>query len=189
MQRSVSRAELESGQVRLARVPEDEASDDGLAFLTLARLRNWLFVDSLPPQHWAHAHVVSIDKSDDGEGVTVPALRVEVAVEDRSRTAFLGRWLDAELCLVDRYAICLVDAADRIVHSVEIEQCGLARDGVIIVPAHEAGDELCRQISDYLDENDRFDELACEADNAALQESDRGAARSLARRNARQGSV
>lgn len=166
----VSRADVESGRIVLAALPSDDESDDGFAFLTLARLRGWVFVSDLPAEHWAHPYVISLDKCQAVGNEQVPAFTVEVCYVPSRSVRFCGRWVEAPIDLVERYAIVLKNATGEVVHSAEVEDCGLYRDGALIVPAKESGYLLCRQISRYLDENESFHEDAFEDDEAALHD-------------------
>ncbi|MBK7238031.1 MAG: hypothetical protein IPI02_21365 [Sterolibacteriaceae bacterium] len=166
----VSRADVESGRIVLAELPSDDESDDGFAFLTLARLRGWVFVSDLPAEHWAHPYVISLDKCQAVGNEQVPAFTVEVCYVPSRSVRFCGRWVEAPIDLVERYAIVLKNATGEVVHSAEVEDCGLYRDGALIVPAKESGYLLCRQISRYLDENESFHEDAFEDDEAALHD-------------------
>lgn len=166
----VSRADVESGRIKLAANPSDEESDDGLAFLTLASLRNWVFVEDLPAGHWANQHVICLDDVETVDGREVSALVVDVSYVPTHSFEFFGAWVSPTVCLVDRYAIALKDPTGCIRHSVEVDACGLYRDGVLIVPSKDAGEMLVRQISTYLDENEDYLEELYERDDAGLQD-------------------
>lgn len=168
--RSVSRADVETGRVTLVGHPSDEESEDGFALLTLAQHLKWVFVDDLPPAHWACKHVVSIDDCVTIAGQAGNALTVDVSYAPTQTFEFDGEWVSPTACLVDRYAISLKDPAGCIRHSVEVEACGLYRDGVLIVPSKEDGSMLVRQISSYRDENEHYFEDSYERDDAGLQD-------------------
>lgn len=168
--RIVSREDVETGRVTLVQPPSDEDSDDAFALLTLAHHLNWVFVDDLPPEHWAWKHVVSIDDCDAIAGQAGNTLDVDVSYAPTQTFEFFGAWVSPTVCLVDRYAIALKDSTGCVRYSVEVDACGLYRDGVLIVPAKECGSMLVRQISGYLDENDQYLEELYEHDNEGLQD-------------------
>ncbi len=168
--RSVSREDVETGRVTLVDYPSDQESEDAFAFLTLAHFRGWLFVDDLPAEHWANGHRISIDDCADDDDRPVPGLQIEVSYTPTQTVEFDGAWVSPTVCLVDRYAISLKDSTGQIRHSVEVDTCGLYRDGVLIVPSKESGEMLVRQISSYLDENEHYLEELYERDNQALQD-------------------
>ncbi len=168
--RSVSRADVETGRVTLVGHPLDEESEDAFALFTLAHQQKWVFVDKLPPGHWARRHVVSIEDCDSEEGQAVPALVVDVSYAPTKTFQFDGERVSPTVCLVDRYAIALKDEAGCIRHSVEVDGCGLYREGVLIVPSKDSGSMLVRQISSYFDENHHDLGELYERDDAALQD-------------------
>lgn len=167
---SVSRADVDAGRITLAERPADEESEDAFAFLTLAQFRGWVFVDDLPAEHWANRHRISIDDCADDDDRPVPGLQIEVSYAPTQTVEFDGAWVSPTVCLVDRYAISLKESTGQIRHSVEVDTCGLYRDGVLIVPSKESGEMLLRQISSYLDENEHYQDELYERDDQALQD-------------------
>jgi hypothetical protein len=168
--RSVSREEAETGRVTLVQPPSEEDSDDAFALLTLAHHLKWVFVEDLPLEHWASKHVVSIDDCETIAGQAGNALAVDVSYAPTQTFEFFRAWVSPTVCLVDRYAISLKKPTGCIRYSVEVDACGLYRDGVLIVPAKESGSMLVRQISSYLDESEHYLEDLYERDDEGLQD-------------------
>ncbi len=168
--RSVRRDEVESGAVVLGKAPDDLDDRASMAFLTLARNLGWAIVDELPESHWAAPYVVSIDEATAVDGASDKAWTVEVQWQPVQSAVFFGRQVEFDFDLTDQYAICLKDAAGRVVYSCEIGDRGVMFGGRMVVPARECGESLVRQASYYLDDNEIFLDNELEEDDHAFMD-------------------
>lgn len=147
-----SRAEIEQGQVRLVALEDPHAAN--AAHWMLARARHWLVVRprGLDACHWLQPHIRMLDDT--------PA-EVE-ALDVRAHAELEGRVVRPRvmLCRAVRIRVGTEEA--------EIEDAGLAHRDQLLVPAGESSGEPVRQLSNFLDNCDRYQESAMQADRDAL---------------------
>lgn len=132
----VTRADVESGRVRLCSLlyPDDE----NMLFWMFARAKEYINVrsSSLSPGHWAHSYIRSFDQS-----------QVKVEPKDISCTAYFeGEWVSAEIVLCDMYTITVDGEAVDFLHDATVYQ------ERILVPVREESGKVCLQITDYVND-------------------------------------
>ena len=108
----------------------------------------------LGARHWLNDHIRQLDQE---------SASVEI-IGETSRTEFEGRWIWLPVVLCEKYAITVGD--DR----VEIDDEGLFSDPNVFMPMRESSGQVCRQVSSYVDANDRIREDERDADAAALSD-------------------
>jgi hypothetical protein len=147
-----SRAEIEQGQVRLVALEDPHAGN--AAHWMLARARRWLVMrpHSLHACHWAQRHIRMLDDK--------PA-EVE-ALDVQTQAQLEGRVVRARvvLCRAVRIRVGQEEA--------EIEDAGVCHAEQLLLPAGECSGEPVRQLSDFLDDCDRYQDGAMQADREAL---------------------
>ncbi|THF64963.1 sensor histidine kinase [Pseudothauera nasutitermitis] len=147
-----TREAIESGAVTL--VALGTMDDHNAAHWMVARAKGYLVFDwiSLQREHWAWLHVRFLGQQ---------AVRVDT-VGEQHRVRLEGRWIWPLVILCER--VVLQSGQDV----VEITDAGVCHDGVLYIPAGEASGEPVRQVSSFVDENDRFLASDLEADRDAL---------------------
>ncbi|CAM3387895.1 ATP-binding protein [Paracidovorax anthurii] len=148
-----SRCDIEAGRVTLVSLgwPRDA---ENTGHWMLARYKQWLNVKAyaLHPDHWLRPHVRYIENH-------------EAHIEARGETAratLEGRWAWPLVILCQSVRIRVGD------HVVDIVDEGVCRGDDILVPVGEASGEPVRQLSDFIDDHDRYREDEMNADRDAL---------------------
>jgi hypothetical protein len=148
----LDRQAVESGEVGV--VAMYTFDDDEVARWMYVRARGLVLVNaaSLGDGHWVHAHLRDIASGD----IAV------TAVEPSHRVEFDGRWVCPTVQLCRRVTIRVGN------DQVDVDDDAVFHDAVVYLPAGCHSGEVVRQISDYQDEYDRFDDADCHADAIAL---------------------
>ncbi|HCE27661.1 MAG TPA: ATP-binding protein [Comamonadaceae bacterium] len=147
-----SREDIEEGRVTVVSLGWPDGENTG--HWMLARHKQWLAAEAyvLDPGHWLQPHVRYIEDQ-------------EAQIEVRSETAratLEGRWVNPLVIVCESVHIRVG------VHKVDVGNEGVCLDGDILVPAGENSGEPVRQLSDFVDGNDRYREDEMEADRDAL---------------------
>ncbi len=147
-----TRSDIESGSVTL--VSLDAVSEENAAHWMLARQKQWLLADAyrLDAGHWLHPHVRYIDGQ-------------EAAIEPQVETAratLEGRWVWPQIVLCESIRIRVGE------HEAVLVDDGVCHDGNLLIPANEVSGESALQLSDFVDENERYRDDDAQADCAAL---------------------
>ncbi|WP_038215276.1 ATPase [Xenophilus azovorans] len=147
-----ARRDIEEGRVTVVSLGWPDGENTG--HWMLAKHKQWLTVQAhvLHPDHWLRPHVRYIEDQD---------LHIE-AQSELARTTLEGRWVCPLVIVCESVRIRLGD------HAVDILDEGICRDGDIVVPAGECSGEPVRQLSDFIDAQDRYREDEMEADRDAL---------------------
>jgi hypothetical protein len=147
-----SRAAIESGAVTL--VVLDAMHDENAAHWMLARAKGHLVFEAhaLHGDHWVQAHARWLEEMK----ATVEAIDVEVC------TPLEGRWVSptVSLCRAVRIRVAEEEA--------DVTDAGVCHEGIIYVPEGETSGEPVRQLSNFTDSNDQFQESDLESDREAL---------------------
>lgn len=148
----VDRQAIESGE--LVVVAMHTFDDDDIARWMYVRARGLVLVDaaSLGDGHWVHSHLRDVASCD----VVVTAAEPSEPVE------FDGRWVCPMVRLCRHVTVSLGN------DQVDIDDDAVFHDSVAYMPAGCHSGEVVRQISNYQDEFDRFDEVDADADASAL---------------------
>ncbi|KQP23355.1 ATP-binding protein [Pseudorhodoferax sp. Leaf267] len=147
-----SRAEIEQGQVRL--VALDDPHADNAAHWMLARAGRWLVVRpyGLDARHWVQRHLQRLDEAK----ADVEALDVQAHAQ------LDGRWVRPRVVLCR--AVRIRVGTDQAV----VEDAAVCHGEQLLVPEGEHGGESVRQLSDFLDDNERRRDGELDADREAL---------------------
>lgn len=148
----LDRQAVESGEVGV--VAMYTFDDDEVARWMYLRARGFVLVNaaSLGDNHWVHPHLRDIASSDIAVTPVEPSHRVE----------FDGRWVCPTVQLCRQVTIRVGN------DQVDVDDDAVFHDAVAFLPAGCHSGAVVRQISDYQDEFDRFDDADCHADAAAL---------------------
>lgn len=147
-----SRADIELGAVTL--VSLDWPDDENAAQWMLARQKQWLVaqVHTLDSAHWVRPYVRYIEE----QGVQVMPL------QEKAHTTLEGRWIWPQIVLCESVRIRIGE------DQVDIVGEGVCSDGNILIPVGETSGDPVRQLSNFIDENERYREDDMEADREAL---------------------
>ena len=147
-----SRQDIEEGRVTI--VSLGWPGGDNVGHWMLAKHKQWLTAEAhiLDPGHWLRPHVRYIEDQD---------AQIEVQSET-ARATLEGRWVWPLVIVCQSVRIRVGD------HAVVIVDEGVCHDGDILVPAGETTGEPVRQLSDFVDSNDRFRDDEMDADRDAL---------------------
>lgn len=147
-----SRAEIAQGQVRLVALEDPHA--DNAAHWMLARARHWLVVKphGLDACHWAQRHIRMLD----GTPAKVEALDVQAHAQLEGRV------------VRTRVVLCRAVHIQIGQEEAEVEDVGVCHAEQLLVPDGECSGEPVRQLSDFLDDCDRYQDGAMQADRDAL---------------------
>lgn len=152
----ISQQDVEQGRYPLCEL--DDVSVGNVPLWMFARAGALVVVQSgaLGDRHWVNEAVRRLDEE---EAV------IEI-IGERQRSEFDGRWIWPTVVLCDAYAIIVGN--DRVV----ISDQALYDESTdsVIVPQGETSGQVCRQVSDYIDDNDQYREDEQEADVAAMHE-------------------
>lgn len=147
-----SRRDIEEGLVTIVSLGWPDGENTG--HWMLARHKQWLTSEAhvLDSGHWLRPHVRYIEGQ-------------EIQIEARSETAratLEGRWVSPLVIVCQSVRIRVGE------HEVDVVNEGVCRDGDILVPAGENSGEPVRQLSDFVDGNDRYRDDEMDADRDAL---------------------
>jgi hypothetical protein len=154
-QRTILKEDIETGRIKLVEL--DSVYDETLPHWMYARERGLTVFNSvrLSDRHWVHPYVRALCDE---------KCQVEVLGE-AVRETFAGSLISAEVATCEAYAISLGE--DRII--IRDEAMYWHEDNVILVPENECSGEAVRQVSDYIDSNDRWHDEDEHADEEALR--------------------
>jgi len=147
-----TRQAIEQGDVTL--VSMDWLSEENTAHWMYVREKAWLVFKAhiLDAAHWVHPFIRRLEEQ---------LVEVE-AMEVLTHVPLEGRWVQPEVTLCRAVHIRIGD------DEVAITDAGVCHEGDILVPAGECSGEPVRQLSKFIDENDRFLKADMEADRDAL---------------------
>ena len=147
-----TRQDIEEGRVTI--VSLGWPGGDNVGHWMLAKHKEWLTAEAhiLDPGHWLRPHVRYIEDQD---------AQIEVQSET-ARATLEGRWVWPLVIVCQSVRIRVGD------HEVAIVDEGVCHDGDILVPTGETTGEPVRQLSDFVDSNDRFRDDEMDADRDAL---------------------
>jgi hypothetical protein len=150
-----TRDAIESGRVTVAVL--DPMDDDNAARWMFARARGWTLFDTsaLHHEHWLRRHLRWLDEE---------AFEVE-PIDVGARSTLEGRWSwpDVVLCRAVR-----IRPGGRADECVDIADAGVHHQGTLYIPDSETTGEPVRHASDFIDENDQFQDADLDADRDAL---------------------
>lgn len=150
----LTREDIEKGKPNL--VCMDNPDDETVVHWMFARARGWVVFDDpgLSDLHWIHPFVRALDQSP-----------CEVTIEGEGVRADLdGQWIWAPVVLCDAYVIRWNDETVRITDAALY----WAEQQLIVVPQGELSGRAARQVSDFIDENNQWQESEQENDQEAL---------------------
>ncbi|MCU7370019.1 ATP-binding protein [Paucibacter sp. O1-1] len=147
-----SRRDIEEGLVTVVSLGWPDGENTG--HWMLARHKQWLSSEAyvLDPGHWLRPHVLYLENQ-------------EAHIEARSETAratLEGRWVTPLVIVCETVHIRVGE------HEVDVVNEGVCHDGDILVPIGESSGEPVRQLSDFVDGNDRYRDDEMDADRDAL---------------------
>lgn len=153
---AITRERVESGGVRLCEI--DAPDDDSVALWMYARAHGFVVLNAyaLAPTHWVQAHVRRLE-----------GLYVDVeALGEHCHALFEGRGIQITVLACESYSLTV--GGERI--EITSEAIYDAPNARVLVPREARSGRVCRQVSDYLDEHDHWNEADQEADIAALED-------------------
>ncbi len=147
-----SRRDIEEGRVTLVSLTWPDAENTG--HWMLARHKQWLNVQAhiLDASHWLRPHVRYIEHED---------VRIDPCSET-GRATLEGRWVWPLIVFCQSVRLRMGEDV------VDVVDEGVCRDGDILVPPAESTGEAVRQLSDFVDSEDRYREDDMIADRDAL---------------------
>lgn len=147
-----SRRDIEDGRVTIVSLGWPNGENTG--HWMLARHKQWLTAEAhvLDPGHWLRPHVRYIEDLD---------AKIE-AQSETARATLEGRWAWPQVIVCQSVRVRVGD------HEVDVLDEGVCCEGEILIPAGEISGEPVRQLSDFMDGNDRHREEEMEADRDAL---------------------
>jgi hypothetical protein len=155
--RALTRAEVESGRLRLACL--GAFSEDTATRWMYARERAYFVVgpSALDGEHWVHAHVRELEEEEVSVETITPGLR----------TTFRGRRI--EIGMLTCEAVEIRVGGDRVVICDDAVYRPV--DNTLLVPEGEFTGKGVRQVSSYVDGNGDWCEADERADSSALAEA------------------
>lgn len=137
--RNFGRDEVENGEIRLTCL--DEPDEGNLAHWMFARARGFVLVRAyrLDEAHWVHEHLRVLQDEP-----------VELTIHgEQQRFEFDGRFIWTQVVLCASYSLAIGE------EQATFDDEALCHDGIVVVPADESSGRVVRQVSSYLDDEER----------------------------------
>lgn len=144
----ITRDDVESGKVVLCS-PEGLSNDDatnGFAKVMFAGAAGWTFVDRLPEDHWAQAHVIDLE-----------AEKLDLRGKKRKEFSW-GENMCATVKLMDKVTLTMRGATVEITKAFALGTDDTGNDPVIMVPAGASASNGLMQAFSYIDGDERYRE-------------------------------
>lgn len=147
-----TRQDIEDGKTILVEL--DPLDESNAGFWMFAKTKGYLVFDvsGLAADHWIQAYV----RRPEEQTLSI------TPVSEQIRTELDGRWIWAPVVLCETVRIHV--GSDF----VDISDEGVVHGDTLLIPAHEFSGESVRQLSDFEDGNDQFQEGDLDADRDSL---------------------
>lgn len=160
LQHTLTRSEIERGDIKIARIDDYMQSDGATRYLYAWKKDFLVYQDNLDPDHWLHGHIRHLSEE---------ALSLEFIGEEL-KVYFDGVCVSVAVSFFDNYRIALGDDSvlidDHACYLGEnYSHCpGSDLENTVIVPRPVRSADVLMQISDYYDEFDTFQQSAFDED-------------------------
>ncbi len=151
----LTRGEVESGQVRLCYVLDEDLNHDSFARIMFAQAKEFVYVEAgLPEGHWAIQHIVDLDEGE-----------LQISGETLAEAFFDGRWTGGTVKLMKEIVVTLNGESATLSDPVAVTEGPEDWSVTFFVPQGvDSAAYVLRQASTYKDDNEDFQELAHDLD-------------------------
>lgn len=151
----LTRDQVETGQVRLCYVPDEDLNHDSFARILFAQAKEFVYVEeALSEGHWALPHIVDLDEGE-----------LQISGETLAEGHFNGHWTGGAVKLMKEMVVTLNGESATLSDPVAVAEGPEDWSVTFLVPQGvDSAAYVLRQASTYRDENEDFQELAHDQD-------------------------